>query len=133
MTMGSLCLVWSSFVVLCFVHSRTFPCPLPLLLSKPCFVSHKTNFFLNLPHNLIITCTHIPCIIPFPSPLFLGIHNPCTTDFYYSSCISSMPSLEASILIDNFNNNKNLPISSLNNSLSASLYDLVVSTTKSMI
>ena len=133
MTMGSLCLVWYSFMVLCFVHSRTFPCPLPLLLSKPFSASRKMTFFLSLPHSQIITCPHIPCIIPFPSPIFPRIHNPCITYFCYSSCISSMPSSEASILIDNFNDNKNLPISSLKNSLSASLYDLVVSTTKSMI
>ena len=69
MTVESLFLVWSSFMVLCFYCIQTFPCPLPLLLSKSFSSSCKTIFFHEFAHNLIITCTHLPCIIPLPSPL----------------------------------------------------------------
>ena len=68
-TIGSLCLMWLFFMVLHLDCNRSFPCPLPLLLSKTCSSPCKTTFFLSFPHSLIETCTHLPLIFTFVSPL----------------------------------------------------------------
>ena len=68
-TMGLRRPVWLSFTVFPFDRSRTFPCPLPLLLLKPCSSPRNTTFFLDFPHSLIETGTHLPLIFPFISPL----------------------------------------------------------------
>ena len=118
---GSLCPMWSSFAILCFDRSRTFPYPLPLLLLKPCSSPCTTTFFLSFPHSLAKTCTHLPLTFPFVSPFSRGIHRLCTPEFYYSRCIFIIPFSQTSILIDNCRDNKNLPLGPLKNSLSTSL------------
>ena len=120
-TVGSLCPVLLFFVILRLDRNRTFPCPLPLLLSKPFSSPRKTTFFLNFLHNLIETCTHLPLTFPFISPLLLWYPPPPHTRVYYSRCIFSIPFSQTSILIDNYRDNKNLPLGSLKNSLSASV------------
>ena len=66
-------------------------------------------------------------------PFYHGVHNLRTPDSYYSRCIFSMPFSQTSILIDNYRDNRNLPCGPLKNSHSASLYDLLVSTTNSVM
>ena len=120
-TIGSLHPIWLSFTVFHFDHSKTFPCPLPLLLSKPCSSPCTTTFFLSFPQSLIETCIHLPLTFPFFSPFSRSIHFLCTLVFYYYKCIFSIPFLQTRILIDNCRNNKNVPPGPLKNSLSASL------------
>ena len=89
---GSLWLVWYYLMVLCFGRSRIFPCPQHLLFSKPCSSSRKTTLFLEFPHSLIVTCTHLPLIIPFISPHFVMVsiapaHQSSTTWGASSVCL----------------------------------------------
>ena len=113
--------MWSSFVILCFNRNSTFPCPLPLLLSKPCSFPCKTNFFLGFPHSLLETCTIYPLSSHSSPPFLQGIHRLGKSEFYCSRCIFSMPFSQKSILIHNCRDNKRLPQGTLKNSLYASL------------
>ena len=117
---GSFSPLWSSLSLSCSSHSRTLLSPLPLLLPKPYPTSQKTTLFLEFPHSFVITSIHLPHIIP-SNPHLCDTPNLRTPDFYSVEFIFNIPFLQMSILIDNCNDNKNLPLGPLKNPLYTSM------------